>query len=321
MWIDTAPSLVSAPVGDIEATRIRDRVEAEGLIVAGGPLVVMLSGGRDSVCLLSIAAELRATATALHVNYGLRGEESDADERHCRHLCDSLGIDLVAERPESAPSGNKHAWAREVRYAYAADLGGRLGARIAVAHTETDQLETILYRLATSPGRRALLGMPVRRGDVVRPLLAAGLTREDTAAYCRGRGLGWREDSANADRDYARARVRADLLPALLVVDARAHGNVLRTAELLRDEAEVLDALVADALGGRDSIALGALAGLPPALGRLVLRQLSEDATGRSGARAAARLGDVLALGEGMLDLGDGARVVVEGGVVSVIRH
>lgn len=308
-------------MGDIEATQIRDRVDVECLILTGDPLVVMLSGGRDSVCLISLARELGADPTALHVNYGLRGAESDADERHCRDLCVALGVDLVVERPESPPTGNTHQWAREIRYAAAAEIGRRLGAQVAVAHTTTDQLETVLYRLVTSPGRRALLGMPVQRGDIVRPLLAAGLTREDTAVYCQGRGLAWRDDSANKDRGFARARVREDLLPALLAVDARAHDNVLRTAELLRDEADVLDAVVAETLGGSDRIELGVLAQLAPALGRLVLRQLAEDATGRSGARAAARLDDVLELGEGMLDLGDGARVVIERGTVRFIRH
>ena len=308
-------------MGDIEATEIRDRVDVETLIFTGEPLVVMLSGGRDSVCLLAIARELGADVTALHVNYGLRGAESDADERHCRDLCVAQGVDLVVERPESRPTGNTHDWARKIRYTAAAEVGRRLGAQIAVAHTATDQLETVLYRLATSPGRRALLGMPVKRGDIVRPLLAAGLTRDETTVYCRGRGLTWRDDSANADRGFARARVREDLLPALLAVDARAHDNVLRTADLLRDESDVLDAVVAETLGGSDRIELGVLAGLAPALGRLVLRQLAEDATGRSGARAAARLDDVLELGDGMLDLGDGARVIVDHGVVRVVRH
>lgn len=298
------------------------RVRATGLVAEGEPLVVMLSGGRDSVCLLHLAAvELRARVVALHVDYGLRGAESDADRELCVALCASLGVPLevrtVAPRPEGA-AGNLHAWAREVRYAAAEELGDR----IAVAHTLTDQLETILYRLASSPGRRALAGMEAVRGPLVRPLLAAGIRREETASYCMARSLAWREDASNADRAFARARVREDLLPALRAVDPRAEANVLRTAEILREEARVLDEVVDGVLAGRDgALPRAELAALPPALARLVLRRLAEDAVGGACARAAGRLPAVLALGdEGALDLGDGARAIVRAGVVSVGR-
>jgi tRNA(Ile)-lysidine synthase len=139
-----------------------------------------------------------------------------------------------------------------------------------------------------------------------------------TAAHCTARGLAWREDASNADPAYARNRVRAGLVPALRELHPAAEANVVRTAELLRDEAAVLDEVVATALAGRDRIAIARLAALPPALARLVVRRLAEDAVGRLCARAAARLPDVLALGDGALDLGDGARAVVAGGVLCV---
>jgi len=200
-----------------------------------------------------------------------------------------------------------------VRYAQAELEAG--DATIAVAHTASDQAETILYRLAASPGRRALQGMELRAGRLVRPLL--GVTREETGAWCRARGLAWRDDPTNDSDEYARGRVRARLLPALEAVDRRAAANVVRTAELLRDEAAVLDDLVHGALAGRDRIERDRLAQMPVALARLVVRQLAEDATGGLCARAAARLGDILALGDdSALDVGDGARALVEGGVV-----
>jgi tRNA(Ile)-lysidine synthase len=224
-----------------------------------------------------------------------------------------------AARPDDAP-GNLQAWARDVRYAAAARLAAAAGpgARVAAAHTATDQAETILYRLAASPGRRALLGMPARSGRLVRPLL--GVTREETAAWCRERGLGWREDATNASDRYARGRVRGGLVPALRAVHPAAERNVLRTAELLRDEAEVLDVVVGTALAGRDWIAVEHLAALPRALARLVVRRLAEDATGELCARAPGRLDEILALGDGALDLGAGARAVVDGGVLRCER-
>jgi tRNA(Ile)-lysidine synthase len=262
---------------------------------------------------------------ALHVDYRLRGAESDADREHCAALCDQLGVALQVVRAGDAPAlGNLHAWARELRYAEGARAVAALGdpgARLAAGHTLSDQVETILYRLAASPGRRALLGMEVQRGVLVRPLLAAEVTREETAAHCRARGLAWREDASNTDRSFARARVREDLLPALRAVDERADANVLRTARLLREEGAVLDELVAGVLAGRDELPRAELAALPPALGRLVLRRLAEQATGALCARAATRLEDVLALGDdGALDLGDGARAIVERGVLRVGR-
>jgi tRNA(Ile)-lysidine synthase len=293
---------------------VLERVRATDLLPAGADVVVLLSGGRDSVCLLDVALALGCSVRALHVNYGLRAEAGE-DEAHCRALCDRLGVALTvrrATRPDDAV-GNLQAWARDVRYAAAAEEAG--GALVAVGHTASDQAETVLYRLAASPGRRALLGMRPRSGHLVRPLLT--ITREETGAWCRARGLDWRDDASNESDDFARGRVRHGLLTALEAVDARAAANVVRTAEVLREEAEVLDVVVDTALAGRDRIALSHLAGLPPALARLVVRRLAEEATGGLCPRASGRLEDIFGLGDvGALDVGDGARAVVEGGVL-----
>src|SRR5215208_2524930 len=209
----------------------RDAARASGLVVAGEPLLVLLSGGADSVCLLDVAIELEAGVAALHVNHGLR-EGADADEECCRELCERLGVPLTVERAAGPPEGNVEAWARELRYAAAERVAE---GDYATGHTLSDQAETVLYRLAVSPGRRALLGMEPRRGQLVRPLLEA--TRADTEDWCRSRGLPWREDPTNADVRFARARVRHELLGALRSLNPAAELNVARTAALLRDEA------------------------------------------------------------------------------------
>jgi tRNA(Ile)-lysidine synthase len=285
-----------------------------GLLPAGEPVVVMLSGGRDSTCLLDVTVTLTGAGgvTALHVNHGLRTEARE-DEDHCRALCERLGVALVVERLSSAPRrGNLHAWAREHRYAAARRLPGA----IATGHTASDQAETVLYRLAASPGRRALLGMAAREGRLLRPLLA--VTREQTAEHCRARGLPWREDPANDDPSFARARIRNGLLADLREVHPAAERNVVRTAQLLREEAEVLDALVGELLGGRTAIELARLRGLPRPLARLIVRRLAEQALGARAPRAAGRTDDVLALGpDAALDLGDGARARVKRGLLS----
>ncbi len=295
-----------------------ERVRDTGLLPAGRPVVVLLSGGRDSVCLLDVAVRLAGAqaVSALHVNYGLR-EAAGGDEELCAALCERLGVELArhaARRPEDA--GNLQAWARDVRLTAAARLALERGAHVATGHTASDQAETVLYRLAASPGRRALLGMSERDGLLLRPLLR--VTREETAAHCTTRGLGWREDASNDDPAYARNRARAGLVPALRELHPSAERNVVRTAELLRDEAAVLDEVVDTALAGRDRIAVAHLAALPPALARLVVRRLAEDVAGRLCARAPGRLAEILALGDGALDLGDGARAVVAGGMLRV---
>ncbi len=297
-----------------------DTARAGGLLPPERPVLVMLSGGRDSVCLLDVAVRLagRDAVSALHVNYSLR-VASDEDEHHCRKLCDRAGVDLSVERPhppDPPRRGNLHAWARDLRYGAASRLALRLGARVAAGHTATDQAETVLYRLACSPGRRALLGMPGRDGLLVRPLLE--VTREETAAYCRARGLPWREDESNSDPHYARARVRTGLVPALRSLHPAAERNVVRTAGELRDEAVVLEGVVSSVLDGRDALPGVELAGMVPALRRLLLRRLAEDVAGRPVPDAAARAQELLALcerpGSGEVTLAGGVRAIAEYG-------
>lgn len=306
-----------------------EAVREGGMLPAATPVVAMLSGGRDSVCLLDLAVRLLGAdaVTALHVNYGLR-DDSDEDEAACAALCERLGVGLEVERPRRPEGpGNLQAWARDTRYAAAAQLAEARDGLIATGHTADDQVETILYRLASSPSRRALLGMKPRDGRLVRPLL--GFTREQTTAYCEQRGLAWRDDPSNKGGAYARNRVRHGLAAALAEVHPAAARNVLRTAELLRDEAEVLDALVAAELDGsaggaaRNTIELERLAELPPALRRLVVQQLADRAAGRPVAGAARHAEQVAGLrrtGTAMLDLGGGVRAIAERGTLRAER-
>jgi tRNA(Ile)-lysidine synthase len=312
---------------------VEERVRAGGLLEPGTPVVVLLSGGRDSVCLLDLAVRLAGPVTALHVNYGLRDAAAE-DEAHCAALCERLGAGFEVRRPrrpepESTDSrgapprhrgihddrpiqaaGTLQAWARDERYAEATRLALATDALVAAGHTATDQVETVLYRLAASPGRRALLGMPERDGRLIRPLLTS--TRAETAAYCSERGLPWREDPTNATPAFARNRIRHELLPVLRALHPAAEANVLRTLALLRDEAAVLDEVVAAAVDPPD---VARLAALPPALARLAVQALADRAGGGS---VSARVPEILSLGAAggtqTLDLGGGLRAVVEYG-------
>ncbi|HEY2631174.1 MAG TPA: tRNA lysidine(34) synthetase TilS [Solirubrobacteraceae bacterium] len=307
------------------AEEVRELVRAGRLLPSRGHVVAMLSGGRDSVCLLDVAVALCGAerVRALHVNYGLRPESED-DEAHCRTLCRELGVEIEVVRAEREPqaSGNLHAWARDVRYRAARELADGDDALIAAGHTASDQVETILYRLAASPGRRALLGMSASEGALVRPLL--GITREQTAAYCTERGLIWREDTSNDNPSYARARVRHGLLEALDAVHPAAQTNVLRTASLLREETDLLDALVEAELGGSSRIAIERLGELAPALARLVVIRLAEDVSGTFVPQAGEKVAEILALGRrggrAELHLGGLVGAVVEGGELHMVR-
>jgi tRNA(Ile)-lysidine synthase len=299
------------------------RVRAGALLLQGRRVVVLLSGGRDSTCLLDLAARVAGAdaVSALHVNYGLRDAASDDDEHHCAELCSRLGVGFDVRRPAPRARGNLQGWAREVRYREAGELARALSADVAAGHTATDQVETILYRLASSPSRRALLGMRSRDGRLVRPLLS--FTREDTAAYCEARGLAWREDESNAAPAYARNRVRSGLMAALSEVHPGAPGNVLALAEILREEAEVLDALIDDVLGTGGAVTLETLRGLAPALRRLVVQRLADEAAGGFAPGAARRADEVAALtdhGTAMLDIGGGLRAVAEYGRLRIER-
>ncbi|HYH53747.1 MAG TPA: tRNA lysidine(34) synthetase TilS [Solirubrobacterales bacterium] len=296
-----------------------ERVEAGGLIAAPAPLLVMLSGGRDSVCMLDLAVRARGAGEvrALHVDYGLR-DEAEEDARHCAELCERLGVELAVERPRREPGpGNLQAWAREQRYAAAAALAEAAGAAIVTGHTADDQVETILYRLASSPSRRALLGMRPHDGRLVRPLLAT--TREETTAYCEERGLRWRDDASNEEAGYKRNLLRRNVIPELAKIHPAARENVLRTAAQLREEAELLDSLVdAELAGGGGAISHQRFTELHPALRRLVLQRLADEAAGRPVAGAARFAEQVAGLHRGgsTLDLGGGVRAVLKSGLL-----
>jgi tRNA(Ile)-lysidine synthase len=307
-------------------TELVATVRESGLIEAGSSGVVLVSGGADSSC---AAAGLSghcgpSRVTALTLNYGLR-ETADRDERAARDLADTLGIELVVEHPELG-EGNLQAQAREARYAAAERLRARVGAHwIATGHTRTDLAETVLYRLAVSPGRRALTGLRARRGRVVRPLLALG--RSDTRRLARAAGLPFCDDPTNEDPAFARNRVRAEVLPVLTELASVAESNIAETSAELAEEAEVLDRVVDEALAaagaapGVNAVAADELAPLEPAVQRLALRALAERAAGREVSLGRRRAAEIVRLAShaegGEVELGGGLRAVCEGGFVT----
>jgi tRNA(Ile)-lysidine synthetase-like protein len=192
-------------------------------------VLCLVSGGADSTCLYHALSELGYRVSALHVDHGLRGAESDGDAEWCAERFD-------AEVVQGAARCATEAELRDVRYSF------RAGELRATGHTLSDQVETILYRLAA---RGTTKGIEVRRDDgVVRPLLC--LWREETEAFCRERGLAWRTDSTNPDT--LRGVIRDVVVPALERIHPAARENVLRVLDERRtmppELAELLDAPV-----------------------------------------------------------------------------
>ncbi len=304
---------------------VEENVLKIGVVEPDEKVLVMLSGGSDSVCLAHLMAGRIKTAgvSAFHVNYGLR-DQADEDERFCRKLCSQLGVGFFSGRASLPGKGNAQAEAREIRYRLAESIRIQKGLDlIVVGHTLTDQAETVIYRLATSPGRRALLGMRAREGRIARPLL--GTTREEVRQYCQAEGLTWREDISNEDPTYARNRIRANVIPELQRINKAAEKNIVATRDALFDESKVLDGIVCGALhevgaGGRPPSVHGdRLKELPVALQRLLVRELVQSATGGEFPLSAERADEVIELstrqGSGGIDLGP-VRAVSEYGVL-----
>ena len=308
--------------------RLAREIEASGLVAPESSGVALASGGPDSACLVAGLARLLGAerVQAVNVDYGLR-EDSPADAAVCAELCGRLGVRLHASRVTLEEGGNLQAAARDARYGLAEQLRERLGAEwIATGHTRTDLAETLIYRLAASPGRRALLGLAPRRGRVVRPLL--GLTREETRELATAAGLPFRDDHSNLDPAFARARIRSEVLPVLRELNPGAERNIAATRAELAEEGELLDELTSRALedagagagAGLSVIRAEALAPMQPALRRLALRALAERAAGFELALPTDRVREIVRLAAtpegGEVELGDGVRAICEGGMV-----
>jgi tRNA(Ile)-lysidine synthase len=239
------------------------------LLEPGQPVLALISGGADSLCLWGMLEQLGHPVDALHVDHGLREHRSQADAAFCRDRgAEVVEVDVVG-------SANVEARARTARYRAARERAA--GRPIATGHTLTDQAETVVYRLASSSGPRAVRAMRPSAGGVVRPLLC--LTAEQTRRWCTERGIEPRVDETNDDRAFRRNLIRHEVMPALRRVHPGAERNLARTAELLGE----LDELLSELADGhvRDVIDLDELAALPRPLRVLVLRAAAERAAGR----------------------------------------
>jgi len=277
--------------------RVIDFISRHGLVSGGKIVVVGVSGGPDSVCLLHLLVSLKERLGIrlhiAHLDHMLRGVESEADARYVSELAERLGVGVTSEQRDVRSYQSEHSLsleeaAREVRYQFFAEVASLVGTdRIALGHNADDQAETILMRLVRGSGAYGLQGMqPLTSweslGDtpltVIRPLLA--VSREEIEAYCRQHELAPRRDSSNLSSTYFRNRIRNDLIPLLQSYNPRINEALLRTADSLALDFSFLEQQVTQIWdkvvkveGEAVILNAGELISLHPALQRYLLRE------------------------------------------------
>ena len=232
------PGVAAATVGKVIAT-----AEKYNLISEGDSIVVALSGGADSVTLLNILYSIKEkynlTLYAAHLNHGIRGVEADNDEKFCKILCENYNIEffvkhidvpkLCAEQKISA-----ELCGRNERYKFFDELSVKLNAKIATAHTASDNAETLLFNLSRGSSLLGASAIPPRRGSIIRPLIE--LSRGEIESFCAAKKLAYVTDSTNLSDDYTRNKIRHNIIPVLTGINPGAEQAML---EFSRDCAQV----------------------------------------------------------------------------------
>jgi tRNA(Ile)-lysidine synthase len=232
---------------------VKTTIKEHHLLPADGKLVVAVSGGADSLCLLHLLHALcgpdrlyaGVQLHVAHLNHQLRGEESEHEAEAVAQLAASWGLLIsvgsidVAALARSEQRSLEDA-ARTARYRFLREIA--VGGRIAVAHHADDQAETLLLHWLRGGGITSMIGLQPLQQDIIRPLLA--ITHADTLAYCTEHGLTPLEDASNADTRFLRNRIRHELLPLLEEMNPGFRATLLRTAEVMQVDAEWIEAQV-----------------------------------------------------------------------------
>ena len=256
--------------GQVEGSR-RGQTENSRRAQAAAPVILMVSGGADSMALLHMATTepldlgdgsglariAKERLHVLHVNHLLRGEDADADQHFVQDACDSLDIPCTVLRVDVAKlaqerDGNVEEIGRRVRYDAARELAQKLcaeqevsrqKAKILTAHTADDRAETFMMNVMRGSGMSGLASIPRHRGLIYRPLL--DYTHDQLKDWLKARGLDWHEDATNTDTHYLRAYMRHNVLPLLKARNPLLVQTVCKIADLMTDEDDYLEAKAA----------------------------------------------------------------------------
>lgn len=231
--------------------RFRDHLTETGLISNGDFILIGYSGGADSTCLVSLCREAGFDVAAGHLHHGQRAE-ADKELALCEAWCKELDIPFISGRADvplmaaEMKIGLEEA-GRNARYNFLQNAAFRLQAnKIATAHTQDDQVETVLLNLTRGSGMHGLAGIPVERDNIIRPLLP--FSREETRSYCRDKGLWFHDDPSNADINFSRARLRHRVIPELESINHQAKEAIVRMSEIVGEEDRFLNGAAAAGL-------------------------------------------------------------------------
>ncbi len=240
------------------ADKVRSFIRENDIICPDDIIVIGLSGGADSVCLLDILGGLREeynlTLYAVHVNHGIRGEQADCDEEFSVELCGRYGIEASVYRydvPSMARERHmtEEEAARYARYeAFERECEKRKATKIATAHNKSDQAETILFRMSRGTGIRGMLGMQAVRDNIIRPLIC--VTGGEIRDYLSYRGMEYRLDATNDSTEYDRNRIRHNVIPELERINDNAVGHIADMASQLNSVYDWFRMTVDDAVKG-----------------------------------------------------------------------
>lgn len=286
-------------------TKVKATINKYSLLKPGDRVVVAVSGGPDSVCLLSVLQELALSLHVAHLDHLFRGKESADEALFVADLAKKLNIPATVEQFDVPAYCRERglspqAGARAVRYGFLRRIADETGSsRIATGHTADDQAETFLMRLLRGAGVSGLSAIPPLRENIIRPLL--DVTREEVLDYLAANGLLFKTDPSNNRPLYTRNRIRLEVLPVLKRFNPRIVETLAAEAALLRDENEALDSHLsacASRIMSRDdervTVKREEFNTLPPAFRRRLLRKFVDLAGAASSGLSAVQIDEAL---------------------------
>lgn len=220
-----------------------------GMINHGDTIVIGVSGGADSMCLLhflvSVRNQLNLSLIVAHINHNLRGEEALRDQKFVESICDKLNVECRVLNADinqiSADTGeSSEECGRRIRYEFFNELSGEAG-KIATAHTLSDNTETILFNIIRGTGLKGIIGIPRTRNNIIRPII--DITRQQVEEYCSQNNIEYVTDSTNLTNDYSRNKIRNTVIPVLKDINPSLEQTILRLSSIAKENLTAISSL------------------------------------------------------------------------------